>query len=98
MSSDVIFKLGQVARVTLAVLDYSRVAADPGTLRLKVKDPAGQVTTLTLGAGVVKDAVGNYHADVALTTAGAWYYRWEGDAPNPGSDEGQITVRRSAVI
>lgn len=97
MSSDVILTVGQVARITLVLLDYTRLAADPGTLRLKVKDPAGTETTLTLGAGVVKDAVGNYHADVALTAPGAWFYRWEGDAPNPGAGEGQITVKKSRL-
>jgi hypothetical protein len=91
---------GEVARLSLAVTNIAGAAADPGALRLKVKSPAGAVSTYTYGGGaeIVKDSVGNYHADIQLTTAGLWAWRWELDAPNAGAAEGAINVQKSRVI
>lgn len=91
---------GEVARLTLAVTTVAGVAADPGALRLKMRAPAGTVATYTYGSGseIVKDATGNYHADIVLATAGVWAYRWEMDAPNAGAAEGAINVQKSRVI
>jgi len=91
---------GEVARLTLAVSNIAGAAADPGALRLKIKTPAGAITTYTYGgsADVVKDAVGTYHADIQLATAGLWAWRWELDAPNAGAAEGVAVVNKSRVI
>lgn len=91
---------GEVTRISVTVMDSAGAAADPGALRLKVKPPAGAVTTYTFGssAEIIKDAVGRYHADIQLTAAGVWAYRWELDAPNAGAVEGVITVQKSRVI
>lgn len=97
MSAD--YLVGETARISLVLTDLAGVAVDPGVLRLKYKDPAGALTTWLVAAGqVVKDSVGNYHADLPLPTAGAWRYRWEADAPNAGAVEGVLAVRRSLVI
>lgn len=91
---------GEVARISVTVLDAAGLAADPGALRLKVKPPAGALASYTYGssAQIVKDATGRYHADIQLPTAGLWAYRWELDAPNAGAVEGVITVSKSRVI
>ena len=91
---------GEVARVSLTATDTAGAAADPGALRLKVKPPTGALATYTFGVGadIVKDAVGRYHADILLAAAGLWAYRWELDAPNAGAVEGTITVQKSRVI
>lgn len=98
MSTEFNYLVGESARISVAIADSAGIAVDPGTLRLKVKTPAAVVSTLTVGAGIVKDAVGAYHADVALPAVGTWYYRWEADAPNPGAVEGAINVGKSRVI
>lgn len=94
------YTLGEVVRLSVAITDLAGAAADPGVLRLKVKAPAGAVTTYTYGGGaeVVKDSAGHYHADIALAAAGTWSYRWESDAPNPGAAEGALTVQKSRVV
>jgi uncharacterized protein YfaS (alpha-2-macroglobulin family) len=91
---------GESARISVAVTDAAGIAADPGALRLRVKPPSGVVATYTLGASVfiVKEAVGSYHADILLTSAGVWAWRWELDAPNAGAAEGVIPVLKSRVI
>lgn len=90
---------GEVARLTLALTDIAGAAADPGALRLKVKPPSGVVATYTYGiaAEVVKDSQGNYHADIPLTTAGEWRWRWESDTPNAGAVESFLSVSASTI-
>ena len=99
-SDDGLYIPGQVAQISVSVFDSAGVAADPGALRLKVKPPTGAVTTYIYGTDVivVKDSTGCYHADILLTAAGQWAYRWELDAPNAGAAEGVITVQKSRVI
>lgn len=91
---------GEVTRISVSVIGEAGVAADPGGLRLKIKPPTGAVATFAFGVGteIVKDAVGRYHADIQLTAAGMWAWRWELDAPNTGAVEGVITVLKSRVI
>lgn len=88
---------GQVTRLTLAVDDLLGAPGDPGSLVLKVRSPYGVITVYTFGvdAEVVRDALGNYHADLPLPDAGQWKYRWELATPNAGAAEGTITVHRS---
>jgi hypothetical protein len=92
--------VGQVARLPLQVLDNASLPVDPGAVLLKLKVPAGTVTTYTYGAGpeIVRDAAGAYHADLVLSAAGVWTYRWELGAPNAGAAEGVIRVNKSVVI
>lgn|GEM_PF-1105941 len=92
--------IGEVAKITVAIVNSAAVAADPSALRLKVKSPSGTLTTYVFGVAVelVKDSVGNYHANIVMSEAGAWAYRWEADAPNAGASEGRITVKKSIVI
>ena len=91
---------GEVARISLSVADMAGAAADPGALSLKVKPPVGEVATYIYGSGavIVRDGLGNFHADISLASAGQWAYRWELGAPNAGAAEGVITVRKSWVI
>ncbi len=91
------FLVGEVARIRVRALDIDGQTADPGAIALKVKAPAGIVTTY--GAPeVVRDAAGIYHADIPLNASGIWAYRWELSAPNAGAAEGVIQVQKSRVI
>lgn len=91
---------GELARIFLVALNTAGQVADPGALRLMLKAPASGVTTYTYGvdAEVVRESEGRYHADIQVTAAGIWPYRWELDAPNAGAVEGVINVLKSRVI
>lgn len=93
------FLVGETCRFSVAIVDAAAVAADPDTLRLRLRDPAGALTTYLYGAAVeiVRSATGAFHADITLAAAGTWVYRWEADTPNPGAAEGSVTVTRSAI-
>lgn len=97
MPSNTTFVVGEVARIDTTIKDATLALVDPAVLQLKIKDGAGVVTTIALGAGIVKDAVGTYHAEVPLPVAGTWYYRWIGTGANAGADEGSFSVTKSRV-
>lgn len=92
--------IGEVAVIAVAIKNSAGLAADPSALRLITKSPSGLLTTYVFGVAIelVKDSVGNYHANVLMNEAGGWAYRWEADAPNAGANEGRITVKKSIVI
>lgn len=91
---------GDVAYLPIRVISRAGLAADPGSLTLMVKPPAGAVVSYAYGTDieVVRDGVGLYHADIPLPASGQWAYRWELQAPNAGAAEGVITVLKSRVI
>jgi len=70
---------------------------DPTTVKVKWKTPAGVVTTWTYltNSEVVKDAVGYYHANLNLTEAGTWNYRWEGTGTAQGANQDSFIVDAS---
>ena len=76
------YTVGQTVRVSVAFSDLTGAAVDPSAVALRIKDPAQIVTSYALGSGVVRDAAGQYHADLPTTLAGAHLYRWEGDGPD----------------
>ncbi len=93
MPGDVTFVVGGVARIATTIKDASLALVDPAVLQLKIKDGAGVVTTIS-DVGIVKDAIGSYHADVPLPVPGTWHYRWFGTGANAGANEGQFSVKK----
>lgn len=91
---------GEVAWLPMRVTDFAGQAADPGSITLLVRPPASAPDSYVYGAApeVIRDGVGAYHAEIPLTAAGQWAYRWELGAPNAGAAEGVITVFKSRVI
>ena len=74
-------------------------AADPTTVTLKVKDPAGTATTYTYAlAEVSKTATGAYHKQLTGTLAGTYHWRWVGAGALDAVDEGSCLVAQSQVI
>lgn len=91
---------GEVATLAIRVTTLAGITADPGAITLKIKPPGAAVVNYLYGAAaeVIRDGVGLYHAEIPLTAAGQWAYRWELGAPNAGAAEGVITVLKSRVI
>ncbi len=92
------YQRNQTVRIT-GTFTVSGTATDPTTVTLKVKDPAGTVSTYTYAeAQITKDGTGNYHKDVALTLEGYYYYRWEGTGAVAAADEDYLVVLPSEVL
>lgn len=92
------FDIGDVARLSVAFTDEDAAAADPTAVVLTVKSPSGVTTTPTVTQEEDDDAApvtGGYHADVPLTAAGTWLWRWVGTGAVVAATEGHINVRAS---
>ena len=85
---------GEVVRIALSLANTLGAAVDPGGLLIKVHAAGQAIVTYTYGVGImiVRDALGEYHIDLPLTTTGTWVYRWEFSGANAGANEGSITV------
>lgn len=92
--------IGSVVQISAYIKNLAGVLADPSALRLRVRDPSGTITNYVFGSApeIVKLAAGVYRADLVMSAAGKWTYRWEADAPNAGAAEGLIVVKKSIVI
>ena len=74
----------------------SDVATDPTTITLKIKDAADNTASYTYAlTQVSKSSTGSYYKDISLSTAGRWFYRWEGTGTVVAACEKWFTVRLS---
>ena len=76
--------IGGTAVLTLTVRDQNQTPQDPATVLITYRDPAGNKTGPT-AAGVIKDSVGNYHFQLALTLAGRWLAKFTGTGTFAGA-------------
>jgi hypothetical protein len=74
-------------------------AADPTTVTLSVKEPSGTTTIYTYGTDpeLVRDGVGEYHADLVLNTAGLWWYKFAGSGAVTAVKQDCIFVSEAQV-
>lgn len=89
--------VGIVVRVAGQLADLDGTPGDPGAVVVKVRSPAGTITTKTYGtdAEVVRVGVGSYTMDVAANLEGIWHYRFESSISRAAASEGRFTVRES---
>lgn len=72
---------------------------DPTTVKFDVKKPDGVTTAYVYGtdAELVKDAVGQYHAELDLDQSGNWHYRMYSEGTGQTAAEDDLFVRQSLV-
>ena len=91
-----IYDVGDLIRSSITFTDFNGAAADPTTVVFKYENPAGTVTSITYPAvGITKDSTGVYHADVTITTAGSWWFRWNGTGAVIAATEEPVFVQAS---
>lgn len=73
---------------------------DPDVVKLSVRKPDDSVTTYTYGvdAIVVRDDVGQYHADLDVDQSGIWFYRWWSTGDGQGARERQFEVLPARAV
>lgn len=93
------YDIGDLVRVSAVFTNSAGTAIDPTAVYVKYRTPAGVTTTLTYGVDValVKDSVGHYHADISITAAGTWRYRWYSTGTGQASEEHYLKARQQAV-
>jgi hypothetical protein len=87
------YEAGDTYYATLTVRDIDDELVDPTTLALRVRDHEGEVTAYEWQTDdiVVRDSIGEFHADVPLTAAGMWAIDWT------VSDESEVEGVQIAV-
>lgn len=72
---------------------------DPTSVVLKIQPPTGGLVTYTYGvsAQLIRVETGVYSANVDLTIAGTWTWRWEGLGTVDSIEEGTLVVDASAL-
>lgn len=90
------YDVGDLIRCSITI-KVSDTLTNPTTLKFKVKNPAGTITTYTYGtdAELVRDSTGAYHIDISATQAGTYRYRWESTGTAAGAEEGAFVVNES---
>lgn len=72
------FLVNQLVELPITFRNEAGSLADPTTVTLTVRSPAGAVTTYTYGPDgeIAKDATGVYRGLIIPTAAGDWFYEW----------------------
>lgn len=89
------FMIGDVARLSVEISNVDGALADPTTISIYIKSPSAAGVTFT---NVTKDAVGKYHFDLPLDSAGSYGYRWQSSGENQGISEGGLYVYPQRVV
>ena len=90
--------VGQLVRLSATFTDAAGAAADPDTVRLLHKPmsaPGATLQTLTYpgeGTSIVRDSLGQYHADISMDDPGTHYWRWESTGDAQAAAQGQFSV------
>lgn len=76
------YQAGDTYPANVTIRNASGVLTDPTTLTLKVRNPAGTITTyVSPVAPIVHDSTGVYSAGIPLTAAGMWVIQWSTTEP-----------------
>lgn len=88
------FQIGDKIRLTATFRDVGRFLADPDTVRFRFKQECNAETAYVYltDSQIVRDSVGVFHVDLALTAQGEWWFRWEGDGTLAGAIEKALEV------
>ena len=97
------YDLGQAIRVTAAFVNAAGAAADPTTVSIKFgpilvnPPPDPTATTLVFGvdAAVIKDSVGNYHADITPSVPATYVFQAVGTGTVAAVSTGRFRVKPS---
>lgn len=93
-----VYEVGALVRAAGAFTDADGVTAvDPSTVTLKYIAPDGTVVSWVYqtDSEVVRDSVGNFHADIPVAAPGTWRTRWEGMGAVVAAGEREFRVKDS---
>jgi hypothetical protein len=94
------YDIGDVARLNATFTnEITGTVADPTTVTLTVKPPQSVAVVYTYGVGgtIVKVSTGVYRADITLTEARRWRYKWKGTGDLAAAELGSVYVRPDSV-
>lgn len=88
--------IGDVATVTSTFTNAAGAPTNPTVVTLRIKKPTGTVTVVNQ-ASLTNTSAGVWTYDVAIDTAGIWWYRFEGTGAVAAAEEDYLFVRNRRV-
>lgn len=89
------YNQGDLIRIQATFKDLNGNLVDPTTVTLKVKVPAGTVSTYSYPGTVVRSSLGVFYYDLAVSAAGTHHYNWSGTGAYQAADEDSFEVSTS---
>lgn len=86
------YNIGDLIRVQATFKDIGGTVVDPTNITLKVKVPAGTVSTFYYPGTVTRVSTGVYYYDFPITASGTHYYNWAGTGAYTVADESSFEV------
>lgn len=81
---------GEQIRLSATIRNTAGQKTDPGVIGLRVMNPAGTITTVT----VVSSGTGEYYGVVTVNLKGLWRWRFECTTP-AAAEEGHFVAESS---
>jgi hypothetical protein len=90
------YDIGDSVRLSVNFCDAINFATvDPNGIDLLIKTPNGVESTQSYPSTVLKESVGNYYFDYAISQSGRYWYRWQGTGAFSSAVEGYFVVKPS---
>ena len=86
------YNIGDLLRLQATFTNLSGTKVDPTTIVLKVKNPAGAITTYTYPTNITRSSTGVFYYDYAVLASGAHYFNWAGSGAFTAADENVFSV------
>ena len=86
------YNIGDLLRLQATFTSLTGTKVDPTTIILKVKNPAGTITTYTYPTNIVRSSTGVYYYDYSVLASGVHYFNWAGSGAFTAADENQFLV------
>ncbi len=86
------YNIGDLIRIQGTFKDINGTVVDPTNITLKVKVPAGTVSTYYYPGTITRTSTGVYYFDFAITASGTHYYNWAGTGAYTVADESSFEV------
>ena len=93
------YDIGDLARAVASFVGTDGVTpANPSQVHFLLMNPLGTVSTYVYGAAgasILLVGTAAYARDFTITTAGSWFYRWEGTGAVQAADEWSLLAAPS---
>lgn len=92
------YDVGDRVRLSGEFTDEDGNLHDPTAVYVTYTDPGGTETVLQYGVDVevIRDAVGQYHVDIAVDEVGRWPYRWYSTGTGQAAGTARLVVKANA--
>lgn len=87
-----LYNIGDLLRLQAVFKDLDGNNADPSAVVLKIKVPAGTVTTVNYPGTITRSSTGTYYYDYLVAASGVHYFNWAGSGAYTAADESSFTV------